>query len=256
MIFYFSGTGNSEHVASHLAEQTQENMISIFDIWRKHEWTYTLHPGERVGFVFPVYAWGPPRLVMECLQKLTFQGEEHPYCYLVCTCGDDAGCTLSIFRKALQQKGWKLHSGFSVTMPNTYVCMPGFDVDSKSVICRKLEALPLRLSAITHIVVEKRPYFDVHPGKMPRLKSYVLRPLFNRFMITDKPFHTNDACNGCSLCAHICPMKNIQMKDKAPQWKGQCTGCLRCYHKCPHHAIEFGKQTKRKGQYYFRQAPI
>lgn len=249
MIFYFTGTGNSAYIASFLATQTQESLLSIFDAWKKHQWTYTLRPDERLGFVFPVYAWGPPALLMECIRKLTILGNEHPYCYLVCTCGDDCGCTHHIFQKALYEKGWDLASGFSVTMPNTYVCLPGFDIDDPQTIQQKLKALPQRLTGIVHTLLKREHGFDVYPGKFPRMKSYVLRPLFNRFLVTDRPFHTNKACNGCSLCERICPMGNIQVIQGTPHWKGQCTGCLRCYHKCPHHAIEFGKQTQKKGQY-------
>ncbi|MFW5518323.1 MAG: ferredoxin, partial [Segatella copri] len=31
-----------------------------------------------------------------------------------------------------------------------------------------------------------------------------------------------------------------------------CLTCFTCYHHCPHHAIEFGKQTRKKGQYFFK----
>ena len=87
---------------------------------------------------------------------------------------------------------------------------------------------------------------------MPRLKSYVLRPLFNRFLVSDRPFHSNEACNGCSLCQKLCPVENIRMREGHPQWQGRCIGCLRCYHRCPQHAIEYGNQTRKKGQYFYR----
>lgn len=249
MIFYFTGTGNSAYVASHLATQTQERLISIFDVWQSRQWHYTLQPEECLGFVFPVYAWGPPALFMECVRKLLITGNTHPYCYMVCTCGDDCGCTCSLFSKALSEKGWKLAGGFSVTMPNTYVCLPGFDIDDAHTTRQKLETLPQRLADIVRALREKEHRLDVYEGKFPRLKSYVLRPLFNRFLVSDRPFHTNSDCNGCSLCERVCPMRNIQVTNETPRWNGQCTGCLRCYHKCPRHAIEFGTQTRRKGQY-------
>ena len=28
-----------------------------------------------------------------------------------------------------------------------------------------------------------------------------------------------------------------------------CTSCLACYHVCPKHAVQYGRRTKRKGQY-------
>ena len=41
-------------------------------------------------------------------------------------------------RLALSHKGWKCHAGFSVTMPNNYVLLPGFDVDKKELEEKKL----------------------------------------------------------------------------------------------------------------------
>ncbi len=57
MIFYFSGTGNSAWVARQLAKGQNEELLSIaMEIDRNK--AYKLKEGEKVGFVFPVYAWG------------------------------------------------------------------------------------------------------------------------------------------------------------------------------------------------------
>ena len=33
-------------------------------------------------------------------------------------------------------------------------------------------------------------------------------------------------------------------------WGMDCTSCLACYHVCPQHAVQYGKRTKDKGQYF------
>jgi heterodisulfide reductase subunit A-like polyferredoxin len=71
--------------------------------------------------------------------------------------------------------------------------------------------------------------------------------------ISDKPFNVNDSCNGCGKCAKECPLHNINMVDGKPRWNGNCTNCMSCYHRCPNNAINFGKQTCGKGQYYFKK---
>lgn len=254
MIFYFSSTGNSKYVADYLARQTGERLIDVSKAGLKQEWKYTLDKDERLGFVFPIYAWGPPSLVLKAIKRLDIEGGERAYCYMVCTCGDDTGCTTALFRRALKAKGWKLSCGFSLAMPNTYVCLPGFDVDSAEMAQAKVDATRKRLPEVCRILQAKTEnHFEVNPGKMPRLKSYVLRPLFNRFLVSDRPFHSNEACNGCSLCQKLCPVENIRMSEGHPQWQGRCIGCLRCYHRCPQHAIEYGNQTRKKGQYFYRR---
>ena len=39
-----------------------------------------------------------------------------------------------------------------------------------------------------------------------------------------------------------------------PEWlhHKDCLTCFTCYHHCPHHAIEFGHQTQKKGQYFYK----
>ena len=65
MIFYFSSTGNSKYVADYLARQTGERLIDVSKAGLKQEWKYTLDKDERLGFVFPIYAWRPPSLVLK-----------------------------------------------------------------------------------------------------------------------------------------------------------------------------------------------
>ena len=64
MIFYFTGTGNSGFIAEELSKILKDEIISIADLMKKSEnLSFTLKDKESIGFVFPVYAWGPPRMV-------------------------------------------------------------------------------------------------------------------------------------------------------------------------------------------------
>ena len=74
MVFYFSGTGNSKHVAQRLAQATGESCISITDCMSKDECSFSLSEDERVGFVTPVYFWGLPDIVVRFVNKLTLTG--------------------------------------------------------------------------------------------------------------------------------------------------------------------------------------
>ena len=63
-----------------------------------------------------------------------------------------------------------------------------------------------------------------------------------------------DKCVKCGICANVCPVGDIKGgHGEYPEWlhHKDCLTCFTCYHHCPHHAIEFGKQTQKKGQYYF-----
>ncbi len=252
MIFYLSGTGNSQHVASELSKRTGENLTAIYDIWNGETFHYELTDDEVVGFVFPIYSWGPPSPILQFIRDLTLN-HPNPYIFVTCTCGDDIGRTSDILHATFKKKRWEAACIYSVIMPENYVCLPGFDVDTPQNEQKKLQALPTQLEKIAQTIHErKRGIEHVIPGKFPFLKSYIIRPLFNKFLVTDRFFHTTPSCNGCSKCSRECPTKNIEIKDKRPVWKGKCIGCLRCYHTCPMHSIHFGKMTEKKGQYLFQ----
>ncbi|WP_300728373.1 EFR1 family ferrodoxin [uncultured Bacteroides sp.] len=246
MILYFSGTGNSRWVARQLADGLNDEMLSIAELYLESR-KLVLGKDEPLGFVFPVYSWGPPQIVLKVLEALSFDVVPS-YLYFVCTCGDDVGKTAAIFRRAVKKKGWRCKAGFSVIMPNTYVCLPSFDVDFKSVEEKKLEESNGRMEVVLGAVMHRLKGFDCHEGGLPILKSYFIRPLFNAFLSSPKKFHVTDDCIRCGLCEQVCPVHNIKMNEK-PEWGSDCTMCLSCYHHCPKHAIAYGSQTQNKGQY-------
>jgi flavodoxin len=67
MIFYFSGTGNSLQVAKSVAEHNKEKLISIAAAINSNGgcYEYNLEDNEMIGFVYPIYAWAPPKIVLQ-----------------------------------------------------------------------------------------------------------------------------------------------------------------------------------------------
>lgn len=56
MILYFSGTGNSAHVANKLAQQTGDKTMNLFDSIKGHHHA-PLHSDKPWIIVVPTYAW-------------------------------------------------------------------------------------------------------------------------------------------------------------------------------------------------------
>lgn len=244
MLYFFSGTGNTFRVANQLSHMLGDELSSVLSPSPCND--------ETLGIFFPVYAWGLPLVVEDFIAKTLpslVDGKHIEYVYCVMTHGDDMGYADAVLRKCLKAVGLPLNASFSLSMPNTYVCLPGFDVDSEEMAKKKIEETESRLQSIRDSIKSREAVVKVTRGALPFTKTYVLRPLFNSTLVTDRYFRTvNSRCTLCGKCVKECPLKNIHVADKKVEWGGNCTGCLRCYHSCPNNAVQFGKFTDGKGQ--------
>lgn len=214
--------------------------------------------GESIGFVFPVYSWGVAPVMTHFVDNLSSSFWEEVKrrqmdVWCVMTCGDEVALAPEMFAKTLSRHGIELQSVWSVIMPNNYVLLPGFDVDSKEVERRKLAAAPGRIKEIAKGISQHARSIDVERGSNAWLKTKLVYPLFCKWGIFPKKWHSTPACVGCGICAKACPLKNVTMKDREPHWGDNCCSCLACYHSCPRHAVAYGKITFKKGQYFLMQ---
>jgi NAD-dependent dihydropyrimidine dehydrogenase PreA subunit/flavodoxin len=263
MIFYFTGTGNSLYVACEIAEAQGDKLYSIAALMNNNESIYhfELDDKELLGFIFPVYAWAPPKIVLEFINKLEIIVKPaadndnkdiklKPYIFYISTCGDEEGNTEIVIRRALAKKGLLLDSSFSIRMPNNYIL--GFDVDTKEIVEKKLKDAELMLKDINKAIGKRQKNIKMNiPGRLPTLKTSLINPFFNRFALNTKYFTVNDGCTGCQICEEICPLHSIKINDSGkPVWSKDCTQCLGCFYRCPVNAIQYGKKSEKKGRYH------
>lgn len=254
MIYYFSGTGNSKWVAEQLAARLNERLIPVADAMLNEKFRYTLAPGESIGWVFPTYSWGPAPIVTDFISRWYIEGYiPDTYCYMVTTCGDEVGLSVDIWRKALGSD-IKGNAAFSVQMPNNYILLPGYDVDSKEVERTKIMASKSRVEEVASRIAKRDCSVDVVVGKWKWMKSRLIRPMFVKYSLSDKQFTVEaDKCTSCGVCQRNCPMHNIKLDGSGrPTWNGNCALCLSCIHRCPTAAIQNGTQSQKKGRYYFK----
>ena len=218
---------------------------------------YRLAEGERIGFCFPTHGWQPPKIVRQFISKMVLTSDtgdtSSHYCWALTTCGDNTGETMTILNKVLAEKGLTAVTQFSVIMPESYVCLPFMYTDTEERVREKKDNASRLLQHIAQVLTDRqRGIVELEKGATPRLYSYVIGAYFNRHMISDRKFTVDtDVCTQCGRCAKVCPTDNIE--GTPPRWlhSGRCTCCLACYHHCPVHAINYGKITRKRGQYYF-----
>lgn len=255
MIFYFSGTGNTKWVAEYIASSLGDRAVRIPSELNDY-CNYTLADGESLGLCFPIHGWQPPRIFREFIDRLSVNNIKGHYIYSVCTCGDTVGNAIGMLSKDLKKKKWELASAFSLIMPESYVCLPFMYTDTQKREEEKISVAGIQLKQIVEDISRKNRIFRIHKGPAPFIYTSVIGQLFNKKMITDKPFTVDKSkCVSCGKCASVCPVGNISFEE-FPSWHidNSCTNCLACYHYCPKHAINYGRITNNRGQYYFKTA--
>lgn len=249
MIFYFTGTGNSLQASKNIATQQGEKLISIAKLMKdKDVYEYTLEEGEILGFIFPVYAWGPPRMVVDFIKNLKIKNYRGNYVFSVITCGASIGNAMKIIEKELYKINLLLNSGFSLVMPDNYMLI-GIDVDPPEKVEIMLQEAEKKLIHINDIIRErKKRVFEIEKGALPSLLTNVFNPMFMKYAINTKKFYAKDNCTSCGICEKVCNTNCIKVEGK-PIWGDNCSLCLACINLCPVRAIQYGKSTEKRGRY-------
>lgn len=241
MVFWFSGTGNSRHVAIRLASYFRERAVSIADAVQNEAFSYDLAKGEKLGVVTPVYFWGLPDIVKTFLQKLTINGQKEPYTYAVFVCGGSS-CNAVGQMSALL----RLDYSAELVMPDNYVLMN--DVRHPDEIRACLANADAALGKIYNAVKQQKKEM-LRVGLLGSLLTRMTYPHYDKTRHT-APFHVTNKCAHCGFCASVCPDRAIELIDGKPVWRyEQCDLCLACLNRCPQEAIQYGRHTEKRKRY-------
>lgn len=244
MIFYFSGTGNSEGIAREMAHRLNDQAVNIINADPQ---TYSFAEEDIVGFVFPVYAYVAPEVMLKFASWINPNGA---YTFAVPTFSNAAGCTLEHF----SQTACHLDGGFGIKMPDN---MPVFNkiVETRESAVEKLRAAIPRLEEVIEKVSHQKKGFDIYYGPEPETMTwkkgvfYLKDPIYKT-----TPFHVQEAfCVGCGVCEQVCPSKSIRMENNSPVWlRETCYMCMACLNHCPTEALQYGNYSEGKYRYLFK----
>lgn len=246
MIFYFSATGNCKYVAKQLSSNTGEIIVSMSECLKNNLFTFDIPENENIGFVTPTYFWGLPIIVNDFLDKVKMIFSGKHYVYHISTYGTTTGQADRMLNKKIKTNNLKLDAVFCVKMVDTWT--PVFNLSDKTKNNRITKAADKEINEIIK-KVKNKTIGDFNNRRMPMIMTSLWYSGYKSGKPTNR-FHVEDSCIGCGLCVKNCPMEAITMVESKPVWtKSRCAACLSCLHHCPKFSIQYGRHTKRHGQF-------
>lgn len=240
MVYYFSGTGNSYHVAKTISESLGGILKPIGSL----KMSDTINT-DLLCFVFPIYDFKPPKRVTEIVENLS--QIKANYIVAIGTYGVSLSSAMYHFKETLKNKNVVLSQGYGVKLPHNAVCSLGFTEEENSKrIMNADKKIALIISSIHERAagkIEKTPLLE----DLTLLKQFPNLMRFLYILIVKGPktlsFTVTNDCVGCFQCQKICPVNNISIVEGKPNFGKNCTGCFACLQWCPKTAINIGKYS-------------
>ncbi|MCX6653642.1 MAG: EFR1 family ferrodoxin [Candidatus Bathyarchaeota archaeon] len=267
-IYYFSGTGNSLHIAKELQKRIPKTKLTpILSLVNKESIKTTT---ETVGLCFPQYASMAPKIVEKFIEKLNLESAE--YIFAVATRGRTECWAFREIDKILEKQGRSLDSFFVITMPSSSAAIledPEAQITGDKIASLEAKAQN-RLDSIQRIVAGKERNRDEDLSAVMPPPSILVPflPVINLLIPILLPigkmvesrfdFYHDDRCNGCGLCETVCLAGKVRMVDGRPVWSKdvKCYGCLGCFNFCPVESIQIKSKwylksyTEKNGRYH------
>jgi ferredoxin/flavodoxin len=245
IIFYFSGTGNSLKLARDIAASIEDTDVVFMSGNVQVTKDY-----DRIGFVFPCYAGGAPKFVLDFIRRLNLKAiSSSTYFFAAVSCNAWGGNSPHMIKSLLANKGFRLHYANIVPTVGNYIAKYH---PEKSFIGSSLEhTLREADKKSAEIALAVRDKAVLAPEKWSFGKAVFYRVGNIYFRKMAKQLAITDKCVNCGVCVKICPTQNICAGEAKPAFRNKnCAQCMACVQWCPPMAIECGKETAARNRYH------
>ena len=253
---YFTGTGNSLRILDRCRETFLEagHTAAISEINLRET---KIKEADIIGFCLPVYAFGIPRICRKYFRRIK-KFENKQRAFVIITGGDakESGFSVVESEQLLKKKNCEIIYSGVIQMPNNWITspVPPFppSKEEANVIIRKGAEQAKRMANDIISGIMHSHVFS-YPARYTKVRFYKDYLLFRYLGIQNlwRTFKTYETCNGCRICAIICPTQSIRIMESRPVWSSSCEQCMRCVNFCPREAIyqTMGGGTKGKNRY-------
>jgi ferredoxin len=207
-LFCFTSTGNSLYTAQKIGERIGGAVLPM--------------SGENVachdtviGFVFPVFFWGLPRMVERFILNMQITNKD-AYVFGVATSGGPVFGVLGQLKTLLKAKGVSLHYGARLISVSNY--LPNNEDNDSEAFRQKIDQKIVKIAE------------EIAIRKTNRIMAFTpLNKLIYRYYPnehSDQHFTITSQCSGCATCQKVCPADNIVIKNSQPCFLHRCEHCF------------------------------
>ena len=255
IIYYFSGTGNTEKVVNEYKKNFEENNINITLYRVTDNFDNFLNPNDYdyVGLAYPIHGFNAPYPIFDLIKL--FPKTENKKIFILKTSGEPLSInniSSEPIMARLNKKGYILTNEYHYVMPYNLVFRHTDEMAAKMWnTAKKLCSIDLK-----EILENKKVFLKKFP--LGRFIAFLFRIEHPAMKVNGNLFKVKNICTHCNLCVKKCPVNNIYNDNNGDiKFKNRCVMCASCAFRCPVDAINIGILTawKVNGPYKFENPP-
>ena len=246
-ICYFSGTGNTLWSAKKIADSIGGG-CELINIGQAPFEDGIVLEADAIVVLFPSYAYGLPVVVRRFLQKAVFKT---PYAAALVTFGTSQGGTLAQAARIIRQKN--IAAVYYGLIPAVENYIPIFGSPTEETVRKRTAMQREATEDAARRIIERQvnSISMVHP-----LSSFVSLLFCRGVNYFYKRYKVSESCNGCGICAQMCPVSAVTMRDTRPEFSGKCEHCNGCINWCPQKAIGFWGYRPNQARYHHPEITV